>query len=378
MPWEYVTVEDSRQEFVRLALSPDANISQLCSRFGISRKTGYKWIGAFKNDPASPLSDRSRRPRHSPRQSEPALEQEVVQLRLQRPGWGGRKISHRLADTLGKEVAPSTVTSILRRHGLIAPAASEAAQHWQRFEHDQPNRLWQMDFKGHFATQAQRCHPLTIIDDHSRYNLMLAACGNERSATVKEQLERVFQRYGLPNQINTDNGPPWGSGGQGDLTELGVWLIRLGIRLSYSRPLHPQTNGKCERFHRSLKAELLANRVFADLEQVQRDFDRWRNIYNFERPHEALGMKTPSDRYRHSPTTMPRTLPPIEYGSQDEIRKVQHGGWISWKGKEFRVGKALRGQPVAIRPAAEQDGSYDLYFCQQRIGSVDLKDPDPS
>lgn len=373
MPWEHVTVEQCRQDFVRLALAPDANISQLCARFGISRNTGYKWINVFKGTPGSALSDRSRRPHHSPKQSNSAVEQQVLQLRLQLPGWGGRKIAYKLAKDWDLHVAPSTVTSILHRHGLIAPAASQGAQPWQRFEHDQPNRLWQMDFKGHFPTQAQRCHPLTIIDDHSRYNVLLAACGNERGATVQEQLERVFRRYGLPAQINTDNGPPWGSGGQGELTRLGVWLIRLGIRLSYSRPLHPQTNGKCERFHRTLKAELLANRVFADLDQAQQAFDRWRRLYNHERPHEALGMKTPSDRYRLSPVNMPETLPAVEYGPEDQVRKVQDGGWLSWKGRQFRVGKALQGEHVAVRPTKEVDGRYVLYFCHQCLGSIDLK-----
>lgn len=373
MPWEQFTVEDCRQEFVRLALAPGANISQLCLRFGISRPTGYKWMKVFQNAPQEPLRDRSRRPHHSPLQSRQEVEEKVVQLRLRSPAWGGRKIAFKLKRDWGLEVAPSTVTSILHRHSLISPEASQSAQHWKRFEHDQPNRLWQMDFKGHFATLSQRCHALTVVDDHSRYSVLLAACSNERRDTVQQRLERVFRRYGLPVQINTDNGAPWGSSGQGEVTRLGVWLIRLGIRLSYSRPMHPQTNGKCERFHKTLKAEVLMRRTFADLDQAQREFDAWRHLYNFDRPHESLGMKTPFQLYRSSTASMPKTLPTVEYGSSDAVRKVQDGGWINWRGKEFRVGKALIGERVAIRPNNKADGCYDVYFCHQRITRIDLK-----
>jgi len=244
----------------------------------------------------------------------------VVQLRLAHPSWGGRKIARRLADQgLGEVPAPSTVTNILHRHGLITPESSKASEHWCRFEHEQPNALWQIDFKGDFAMAAARCYPLTVLDEHSRFNLALRACPSVGTDSVRPHLEQVFARYGLPVRINTDNGAPWGAPRQPahGLSELGVWLIRLGIRLSHSAPYHPQTNGKIERFHRSLNTEVLAGRSFADLGQAQTAFERWRGIYNHERPHDALDLLTPAKRYAISPRPYPRALAPIEYQQGD-------------------------------------------------------------
>jgi transposase InsO family protein len=376
MPWEQVTVQQSRKEFVLMARQADANISQLCERFGISRKTGYKWLGRAAQDSLDALDDRSRRPHGSPSKSLNSLEQAVVQLRQRHAAWGGRKISHVLARDHQLHLAPSTVTNILHRHHLITPTASEAATPWQRFEHEEPNAMWQMDFKGHFGVATQRCHPLTVIDDHSRYSLALQACRNEQRQTVQAVLQRVFARYGLPRRINTDNGPPWGSAGQGPLTALGVWLIRLGVHLSHSRAMHPQTNGKDERFHRTLKAEVLHQYHFADFDSVQPEFDRWRYVYNCERPHQALDMQTPAQRYRASPISMPRNLPAIEYGPGDLVRQVQQGGWVHLKGKELRLSKALTGQPVALRAHSNVDGRYDVYFCHQFIDSISLNQID--
>ncbi len=373
MPWGNVTVFELRQEFVSLAGVEGANISELCRRFGISRKTGYKWLGRYASGQEEALQDRSRRPHGSPRKSGADVEQAVVGVRQAHPAWGGRKIAHVLARDQGCCVAASTVTAILHRHGLISPEASRAATPWHRFEHDEPNQLWQMDFKGHFALGTQRCHPLTVLDDHSRYNLVLDACEDERRVTVQAALERAFTRYGLPLRINTDNGVPWGTMGQGGMTGLEVWLIRLGIKLSFSRPLHPQTNGKDERFHRSLKAEVLAWRQFDDFAGAQAAFDQWRGVYNRERPHEALSMETPAQRYRPSPRPMPATLPPIGYGPDDHVRKVQKGGFIHWRGREIRVSHALAGLPVALRQNPNQDGVYDLYYCHQYLKSVDCR-----
>ena len=318
------------------------------------------------------LRDRSRRPLSSPRRSPAALEEAVLSIRHAHPAWGGRKIAHVLDRDQDRHVAPSTVTHILHRHGQIDPIASEAATPWKRFEHDQPNRLWQMDFKGHFAVGEGRCHPLTILDDHSRYNLALVACANEQRATVQAVLEHVFARYGLPQGINTDNGPPWGTAGQEALSGLAVWLIRLGIRLSHSRPLHPQTNGKDERFHRTLKAEVLAHRFFENRARAQDAFDHWRGIYNRERPHEALSMQTPAQRYTPSPRNLPRTLPPIEYGPDDIVRKVQQGGWIHFRGRAIRLSKALSGQPVALRPSPDSQSLYHISFCHHPLYTLDL------
>lgn len=377
MPWENVTVEDKRREFVMLAGAEGANVSELCRRFGISRKTGHKWRQrAAATDVAVPAiwADRSRRPIHCPTQTTAVIEQQVLALRDTYPAWGGRKIAQILQRDHDLMLAPSTITSILHRHGRIGAAATAAAQHWQRFEHDTPNSLWQMDFKGHFPLGAGRCHPLTVLDDHSRYNLVLAACADEQRLTVVNRLQQAFERYGLPARVNTDNGPPWGNQGEPYLTQLGVWLVRLGIRVGRSRPGHPQTNGKDERFHRSLKAEVLTGRVFNTLDDSQVAFDRWRPLYNHYRPHEALGMQTPSQRYCPSPRACPAILPAIEYGSDDKIRKVQDGGWISFKGHSIRVGSALHGLPVALRPNTATDGLHEIYFCHQKILTVNLNE----
>ena len=368
MPWSQYTVNDQREEFVGLARQPEANVSDLCRRFQISRKTGYKWLG--RED----CEDRSRRPLSSPMRTEAALEARVLAVRERHPAWGARKIAHVLQRDEQIVLAPSTVNSVLGRHGRISEQASQAATPWHRFEHAEPNALWQIDFKGHFATAKQRCHALTVLDDHSRFNVVLHALGDERRQSVQPVLQRAFECYGLPERINGDNGAPWGNAGQPALTGLAVWLIRLGVRMSYSRPLHPQTNGKDERFHRTMKAEVLARQQFRDLHDAHRCLARWRQVYNFERPHESLQMQTPASRYRPSQRVMPKQLPPIEYVEGDLVRKVQKNGWIFLHGRHIRLSKALVGQPVACRPLADTDGDFAVFFCHQKVDEISLKD----
>lgn len=372
MPWDIQDTMSLREEFVRLASCEGANRRELCRRFGISPQTAYKWLARYAKDGSAGLADRSRRPQHSPDQTPSDVQAAVVELRLAHPAWGGRKISRRLQDLGLVSVAPSTVSSILHRHGLIAPMAAEDKA-WQRFEHELPNALWQADFKGHFETLQGRCSPLTVLDDHSRYNLLLQACGNTRTATVREHLEATFRRYGLPVRMNFDNGAPWGSPSQpGQVTELGLWLIRLGIRLSHSRPYHPQTNGKEERFHRSLKAEVLNGKSFEHLAHAQSAFDRWRQVYNHERPHEALQMQAPIARYQPSPRTFPDVLPAIEYGPDDEIIRVKWNGELRFRGRKFKLSNALHRHDVAIRPQPNEDSIFDVYFAHHRCFTIDL------
>lgn len=373
MPWETKDTMSLREEFVYLAQQEGANRRELCRRFAISPKTAYKWLARFAETGVAGLANQSCRPHHSPTLTPIEVQASVVSLRVQHPAWGGRKISRRLEDMAQQTVAPSTVNSILHRHGMIDPAP-ESRQAWQRFEHETPNALWQADFKGYFDTLHGRCIPLTVLDDHSRFNLLLHACGNTRSETVQAHLERTFRRYGLPARMNFDNGAPWGSPSQpGQVTGLGLWLIRLGIRLSYSRPYHPQTNGKEERFHRSLKAEVLNGRRFDDLDYAQAAFDRWRHVYNHERPHEALQMHTPISRYRPSLQAFPNTLPPLEYGLDDHIVRVKWNGELPFQGHRFKVSNALHGHDVAIRPRPAEDGIYDVFYAHHRCLTIDLK-----
>ncbi len=309
---------------MKLALAPGANRRELCSRFGISRSKGYKWLGRYATQGRTGLADRSRRPHHSPTRTCEAVEAAVLRIREDsNDAWGGRKIAQVLKRDRGQIApAPSTITQILRRHGKLEQRASEHPGPYQRFEREQPNELWQMDFKGDFALGRGRCYPLTIIDDHSRYALGIEACANHQDGATRERLMMVFRRYGLPDAMLMDNGSPWGDPGGGRFTAFTVWLLRLGVRVTHGRPYHPQTQGKDERFHRTIAAEVLANRQFGDLAECQRVFDKWRHKYNYIRPHQALGLATPSDRYRPSRRSFPESLPPIEYGPDDCVRKA--------------------------------------------------------
>jgi transposase InsO family protein len=371
MPWQEATAMSLRHEFVTLAAQQSVSLRELCRRFSISPPTGYKWLRRYEAEPAGGLADRSRRPHHAPGQTPPKVEAAVLTARREHPAWGGRKLRRWLLDRGQAEVPQaSTISAILRRNGLLA--ADQAAPHaWQRFEHPAPNDLWQMDFKGHFALPQGRCHPLTVLDDHSRYNLELAACNNEQHSTVHRRLTGLFERYGLPWAMTMDNGSPWGSDAVHRYTTLTVWLIHLGIQVSHSAPFHPQTQGKLERFHRSLKAEVISVRAWRDLAECQAAFTAWRTVYNHERPHEALGLATPASRYQPSGRAFPTALPPIEYGPDDHVRRVDVNGAIMWRGQKYRLGRAFVKQPVALRPTV-QDGVWEVYFCHECIRKIDL------
>src|SRR3954447_25016735 len=223
MPWNEVSTISLRLEFVTLAIAEGANIRELCRRFGISAQTAYKWIARFQAQGPEGLHDRSRRPAASPRRSAEDLEAQVLQLRDAHPAWGGRKLRARLQPLAVPDVpAASTITAILRRHGRLDPDQAAAHRPVVRFEHAAPNQLWQMDFKGHFALGSGRCHPLTVLDDHSRFALGLLACPDERAETVQTHLTTLFRRYGLPVRLHCDNGSPWGGTPEHPYTGLGV------------------------------------------------------------------------------------------------------------------------------------------------------------
>jgi transposase InsO family protein len=373
MPWAERGVVSLRGEFVRLALAGDANIRRLCRRYSVSPKTGYKWIGRFEAHGPGGLEDQSRRPRNTPARTSPEVERAVLAVRDEHPAWGGRKICKRL-QVLGHQSVPvpSTATEILRRHGRISPAASSAAQRWQRFEHVAPNDLWQMDFKGHFPTARGECHPLTVLDDHSRFALAIEACANEKTETVRGKLIATFRCAGLPWRMLMDNGAPWGCDIDHIHTPLTVWLMRLSIGVVHCRPYHPETQGKDERFHRTLKAEVIAGHSFRDLTHCQLAFDQWRPVYNFDRPHESLGMGTPGSRWQPSSRSYPETLPPVEYAPGEELRRVQQTGLIYFRGREVSVPKAFKGEFVAVRPTAT-DGLYHVCFLANKIATIDLR-----
>ncbi len=375
MPWNTVSAMSLRREFVMLALTEECNRRELCRRFGISPKTGYKWLHRYQSDGHDGLQEHSRRPHHSPHCTHEVIEERIITLRRKHPDWGGRKLRRRLLDLGHHDVpAPSTITDILRRHGLLDPATAGQTRDYQRFVHPHPNGLWQMDFKGHFALDRGRCHPLTVLDDHSRFNLALRACGNEQGITVQTELTGTFRHYGLPERMLVDNGSPWGNDTRSRITPLTVWLMRLGIGVTHARPYHPQTLGKDERFHRTLKREVLSHTVFHHLDQCQHHFDHWREIYNLKRPHEALALDVPVQHYKPSHRSFPESLPSIEYGPGMTVRKVQAKGELFYLGHVYRIPKALRGFPVALRPT-DQEGIVSIYFCHTQVAEIDLRNP---
>lgn len=377
MPWQVSTVVDKRLELVQAIQEHGERVGEVSRRFQVSRQTAFKWMKRFDPGDLTTLEDRSRRPHVSPSRTASSIEEQVCELRRRYPTWGGRKLHHRLKALGIEEVpSPSTITDILARHGLL-PEDRRRVRDTVRFEADRPNRMWQMDYKGDFALLNGRCYILTILDDHSRFNLSLEACGNQRSDTLKDKLLPVFATYGLPDTILVDNGPPWGSGWSiHPYTHFSAWLIRQGIYVSHGRPYHPQTRGKDERFHRSLGIEVLRGTTWLDLRQVQTSLDAWRQVYNFERPHEALAYTTPAERYRRSSRGLPSDLPAIEYPGRSEVRKVQQAGEISFRGREFSIGRAFAGEPVALRES-EEDGVWNVYYCHQRVGRADLRSTPP-
>jgi transposase InsO family protein len=376
MPWPQSDLLTMKKEFILLALQPEANLRLLFRRYGISAACGYKWLRAYQEKGFAGLEEKSRRPHAHPDQTKAQMETQILSLRDQHPAWGGRKLKRRLED-LGVEQVPaaSTITEILRRNGRLSPAHPSAQGPWQRFEYGAANELWQMDFKGPISTVGrQLCYPLTILDDHSRFNLALEACQNQQSGTVKERLWQVFERYGLPNGILCDNGSPWGSAQAAcPYTEFGVWLLRLGVELIHGRVYHPQTQGKEERFHRSLQAEVLnQTTVWLDLAHGQARFDPYRNCYNTERPHEALQLRVPASCYQASLRAPPHKLPELQYLQEDFPRLVRTKGEVKFMGHLFYVGQAFGGLHVAFRPTPA-DGCFDLFFGWKKIGYLDLR-----
>jgi transposase InsO family protein len=366
-----------RLEFVLLAQQSGVDLSALCRRFGISAKTGWKWRKRFAEAGATGLANRSRRPHCSPDQTPEKVAKKVLAVLDNNPTWGGRKLRERLL-YVGEDNVPaaSTCTEIIRRAGRLSPEPS-ARGPLQRFERGLPNELWQIDHKGHFATQCgRRCHALTAIDDHSRFNLILAASANERGATVQQHLTAAFTLYGLPEALLCDNGPPWGHGDPTcPYTTLTVWLLRLGVHVLHGRPYHPQTQGKEERFHRTLSRDLISRHTWRDLNHCQEAFDHYRQLYNCERPHHSLTGVPPITRYRPSPRGLPETLPPIEYPADAIVRIVPSSGYLVFQNQTWYIGQPFAGCPIALRTDHIRDGLWNVSFASTQLGQMDFTAP---
>lgn len=373
MPWERRSAMSQREAFVR-HYAEIGNMARACREFGITRKTGYKWWKRFQEEGVEGLTDRSRRPHTSPNRTPEAMEQAVLEVRDSKDGdWGGRKIRRRLLDKGFEDVpAASTITAILHRHDKIEEEESRKREAYQRFEADAPNDRWQMDFKGHFPIEGGRCHPLTVLDDHSRFSVGLKACLDEGRQTVQDHLERLFRTYGLPGEMLTDNGKPWGHDVQHRHTKLTVWMMELGIRICHSRPYHPETMGKDERFHRTFGEAIQPRCEGRTIQACQPIFDAWRDEYNTERPHEALEMDVPEAHYEPSDRAFPDTIHPWDYADSQAVRKVSAVGTISFENRLYAIGTGFAGKHIGLKET-QTDGKMTVSFRGFDIKTLDLK-----
>lgn len=378
MPWKDVTTVSQRYELVRLYLDEAASMTTLCERFGVARKTAYKWVARYQEGGQDALHDQSRRPVTSPHLTPPDQVAQVLALAEAQPTWGGKKLHVALRDDgMDPVPAPSTITKILRRAGRLRDAPVEPRR-YIRFERDAPNELWQLDFKGWHRMRSGKVHPLSILDDHSRYLLVLHATEDQERAAIQPVLTACFRHYGLPWEILADNGPPWGTSERHARTGLDIWLMQLGITPIHGRPLHPQTQGKVERFHKTLKADVFAGRTFADLVEAQAAFDTFRQVYNHRRPHESVvDNRPPGTVYTLSPRPFPETIAAPEYADDAQVRKVARQGTISYQHRRIRIGRGFAGMPVGVYPT-DVDGVVRIQFYATTLKEVDLNSIDPA
>jgi transposase InsO family protein len=364
---------DQWLEIVQRALTEGTNIRALCREYAVAPKTLYTKVARYQAEGVAGLLPRSRRPHTSPTRTAPVVEARVLALRTAHPTWGGRKLQAVLArEGCTPLPAHTTITAILRRHGYLDGPRAGKPRAFTRFERDQPNALWQLDFMGHRPMAGGRVHPLTIIDDHSRFGLGLFACPHEQGDLVQQHLISVFRRVGLPEAILADNGSLWANSAPSAITRLEVWWMRLGIQVLHGRPNHPQTQGKVERWHATIATEVFAQQCFLTLAAAQTAFDTFRHCYNTERPHESLDWEVPSARYQPSACRYPETLPEPPAGDAPTTQRVNANGYIRYDGRRLYVGEALGGLPVGLYPTTT-DGIIAVRFCDQEIKHLDLR-----
>ena len=371
MPWERKTVEESRMTFIREYLKGEESKSALCKKHGISRPTGDLWIKRYERGEG--ISDLSRAPRSHPLKTSDETEQAILAFRAEHPGTGARKIRI-ILERRGIEMpSVNTVNAILKRNGCISKAASQAAEHYQRFVRQHPNSMWQADFKGHFALKdGTRCHPLNVIDDNSRYCICSVAQETEQLEETKKSFEAAFRQYGLPKRLLCDNGNPWGTSQSAGYTRFEVWLMDLNIQPVHGRPLHPQTQGKEERFNGSQTREMLNHTDMADLAEAQKKLDEYREYYNQERPHEALAMKTPSEVYQPSTTPYPEKIAAWDY-TVGHIRKIKSTGFLTFEGQGYFLSEAFGDKVIAVVPT-EEDGICHIVYRNYCVACIDQKE----
>jgi transposase InsO family protein len=365
---------EERLRFVQDWESGDWNMTELCLHYGVARGTGYKWVERYESGGLDGLRDLSRAPHQHPNEVSREMEDLVISVREKHPSWGAPKIHAVLEGKHGGKKIPveSTIGAILKRNGLTvcrkrrrtSRRGSEPLGHAGR-----PNAVWCADYKGWFRSgDGTRIDPLTISDAYSRYLFRCQVIQAADYAYSKPVFEAAFREYGLPERLRTDNGAPFGSNGESGLTGLTVWWIKLGIVPEHIAPGKPQQNGRHERMHRTLKQET-ASPPAANRRAQQECFEKFRREYNEERPHEALGQKTPESYYEPSPRVYPGRLREVEYPVDWEVRRVANGGQIRWSGDRVFVAHALHGEPVGLEQI--DDRRWRVWFSFYEIGVLD-------
>lgn len=366
MPWKTMDIQEQRIRFVVAAYRREQTMAGLCREFGISRPVGYEWLRRYREGGIGGVAERSRRPQQSPQRTVCGLEQRVVELRQRYPDWGARKLRV-LLQREGLALGRNTIHRILLRHDLVhAEDHHEAAV--ERFERGAPNELWQMDFKG-AKLWYQKVGPLSVIDDHSRYVIVLKAVNSTHREQVQEPLVAAFCEHGVPEAMLMDHGTPWWSvHSAGGMTKLSLWLMRQGIVLHWSRVRHPQTQGKVERFHGELQRALARRRVLVPDAQLWLDQFRWE--HNHVRPHEALSMQTPASRWRPSERRYEANPARWEYPAGARVLKVDSQGKLTLAGRNWSISDALAGEWVQV---LRLEGRLQVYYCSTLIREIDLE-----
>jgi putative transposase len=376
MPWKESSPMDQRVRFIADVQRGALSMSELCERYGVSRKTGYKWVTRYAEGGALGLAERSRRPEFSPQETPSAVVDALLEGRQRHPTWGAKKLLWLVGRKHPDWALParSTVCDVLKRHGLVrSPRRRRVPGHPGKpmSSMSAPNEVWCADFKGQFRTRDGRyCYPLTVTDGYSRYLLGCQSLLSTAHAGAKPVFERLFRQHGLPRIIRTDNGVPFATTGMARLSELSVWWIRLGIVPELTEPASPQQNGRHERMHRTLKAETTRPPA-GDLRAQQRRFNDFQSLYNEQRPHEALGQQTPASLYLSSDRAYPRPLPPLEYPSHFERRRVSKNGGLRWNRNWVNVSHTLGGEYVGLEEI-DQD-LWTVYFGPLELGRLHVR-----
>jgi len=364
---------DQKTQFIADYLRKILPVSELCAHYGISRKTGYKWIDRYLHDGPQGLEDLSRTPYSSPHRTPAHVEAALIEIRSHHPSWGAKKLLSILQRRHRAWALParSTTCEILKRHGLVPkPRKRRTIGHPGKPTTSivAPNDVWCADFKGQFKTaDGIYCYPLTVTDAHSRFLLGCQALASTRVEEAKPVFTRLFKEHGLPRRIRTDNGVPFATNTLARLSQLSAWWVRLGVLPEFIEPGKPQQNGRHERMHRTLKAETTRPPANTRLAQ-QRKFDRFRQEFNFDRPHEALDMQTPASLYQPSPRPMPDKLPALEYPDRFEVRYVSANGGIRWNRRWVNVSSTCVGEYIGLEEI--DDGIWNVYCGPLKLGRL--------